>query len=95
MKVKVKSNVTENILEVICRNRGVDYNNLDRFLCPSKEDISNPLIYTNLQKLVENLFEAISGNKKMFFVVDSDVYKTKKIPKKFDGNIYAIYDEET
>ena len=28
------------------------------------------------------------------FVVDSDVYKTKKIPKKFDGNIYAIYDEE-
>lgn len=73
MKVKVKSNVTENILEVICRNRGVDYNNLDRFLCPSKEDISNPLIYTNLQKLVENLFEAISGNKKMFFVVDSDV----------------------
>ena len=28
------------------------------------------------------------------FVVDSDVYETEKIPKKFDGNIYAIYDEE-
>ena len=73
MKVRVKSDVVDNIIELICKNRGVDYGNLERFLYPTKRDVTNPLIYTNLQKLVETLFEAMAYNKKILFVVDSDV----------------------
>lgn len=73
MKVKVKSPIQGDLVEIVCRNRGVDHRNLDRFLTPDESAIQSPLVYTNLQVASETIVEAIVNNKKIGFVVDSDL----------------------
>lgn len=74
MEYKLKNEVIDlDIIKQICENRNVNYNELESFLNPTKANVYNPLIYTNLQRLTEVLLESISLNKKLFFVVDSDV----------------------
>lgn len=74
MKYKLISNDTNgDIIELICRNRKVDFRNLDKILLPTKEAIQNPLIYSNLEKVCNAIAEAVSSGKKIALVVDSDV----------------------
>ena len=51
MKYKLKSNTNINkandILELICLNRGIEYRNLEEFLNPREDYIQNPLTYKN------------------------------------------------
>lgn len=73
MKFKLKSPVQGDIVELVCRNRGVEFRSLDKFLLPTKEFVQAPLVYTNLQKVCEAIIEAVVSGKKIGFVVDSDV----------------------
>ena len=77
MKYKLKSNTNINkandILELICLNRGIEYRNLEEFLNPREDSIQNPLTYKNLELAAVRILENVKNNKKIAFVVDSDV----------------------
>lgn len=73
MRYKLKSPVEGDIIELVCRNRGVDFRSLDSFLLPTKDHVQQPLVYTNLQLVCEAIIDAIAEGKKIGFVVDSDV----------------------
>lgn len=74
MKYKLKSDIkTFDIVELICKNRNVDYKNLDSFLSPTSDAIENPVIYKNLKEAAELILSFIKQDKKIVFIVDSDV----------------------
>lgn len=73
LNYKVKKSNKGNILERICENRGVDYNQLDSFLNPSKECVGSYLNYENILMAFNSIEHHIKNNNKICVVVDSDV----------------------
>lgn len=61
----------QDIIELICENRGVDFRFIDDFLNPGSTSVEDPLIYLNLDKLCLEIINNI--DKRIAFVVDSDV----------------------
>lgn len=74
MRYKLKNeNVNrEDILELICENRGVDYNKLDVFLNPDERVIISSEYYDNMQKACEVILEAVKQQKVIGILIDSD-----------------------
>ena len=104
MRYKLKNeNVNQDIIKLICDNRGVDFNKLTDFLNPKKSEIMNPLIYENMEKACKLILNAIDENRKIGIVVDADadgycssailvnyIWKTFK----FDNFIFFMHSEK-
>ena len=77
MKYKIRNEEvlknSENLLEAICKSRGVDYNMLPSFIYPKKDVIQPPEIYKNLIECCDIILSAIKNNERICFVVDCDV----------------------
>lgn len=74
MKYKVK-NIDGNkndIIELICETRGVDPNNLESFINPTKNVVSNPFIYTNMETSAKTIINAAQYFRKIGMIVDAD-----------------------
>lgn len=72
MKYKVKNEEKLGIVELICKNRNVDIEKLEEFLCPTSANISSPFIYKNMSEGVKLLLDSIKNNLKIGILIDSD-----------------------
>lgn len=72
MKYKIKGSTNCDIIKLICENRNISEENMSKFLNPSKENLSNPLDYINLDLAVRLFAEHIKNKSDILVVVDSD-----------------------
>ncbi|EOU2097139.1 hypothetical protein C0L75_03200 [Clostridium perfringens] len=73
MKFKLKSNdVNQNIINLICNNRGIDFKDLPMFLNPTSQVINNPSNYTNMVLAAKKIIKFAKLGKKILVLVDSD-----------------------
>lgn len=72
MKFIEKNNTNDDIIRRICENRNVDYDNLQEFLNPCKDNIMNPLVYKNMKKGAEMILSRVKSGLPIGILVDPD-----------------------
>lgn len=73
MKYKLRNeNTNQDIIKLICDNRGVEFEKLVDFLNPKENAIMNPLVYANMEKVCNIILDAVNTNKTIGIVIDAD-----------------------
>lgn len=73
MKYRLKSeDVNKDIIKLICENRQVDYNNLAEYLNPTKEHVTTPALYMDIDRACSEILEVVKRQGKIGILVDSD-----------------------
>ena len=72
MKYSLRGSTHEDIVTRIFENRNVNIEDRKAFLNPSRDNIQDPLIYTNMDKAFMAYKDCIMNNGKILVVVDSD-----------------------
>lgn len=72
MRYRLKGSTNEDIIKVICENRNMTEEDLKAFLNPSKDNISNPMSFINMDEAVRLFASHIKSNSNILVLVDSD-----------------------
>lgn len=72
MKFIEKNSVNNDIIRRICENRRVDFDNLQEFLNPSKNNIMSPLVYKNMEKGADLILSRVKSGLSIGILVDPD-----------------------
>lgn len=72
MKFIEKNSVNNDIIRRICENRKVDFDNLQEFLNPSKNNIMSPLVYKNMKKGADLILSRVKSGFSIGILVDPD-----------------------
>lgn len=72
MKYKLKGGTNPDVVKLVCENRNLEVRDLSLFLNPSKDSLSNPMIYVNMANAVNTFAKHVQNNGHMVVVVDSD-----------------------
>ena len=71
---KSKEFQTDKLITKLLLNRGItDKEDVKRFLSPSVEDINNPFLFEDMEKVVERIIKARQNKEKVFIYGDYDV----------------------
>ena len=72
MKIKLKSQVQDSILETVFKNRGIEEKDIYNFLEPSIKNVISPTTYKNMEESYECVMNHINNKSRILVVVDSD-----------------------
>lgn len=75
MKYKVikEADINEDIVELVFMNRGIEPQNISRFVNPLEDVKTNPYDYTNMKKAIDTFIKHFDDGNKAILLVDSDV----------------------
>ena len=72
MRYKLKGGEHHDIIKLICENRNMTEDGLKSFLNPTKDSISNPLDYLNMEEAIRVFAKHMKNENKVTVLVDSD-----------------------